>query len=289
MSKHLRIFRSVAVAAMLCGPAIAQEAPTATSVMATVNGVEITLGQMILVRDALPDQYKSLPDDVLFNGILDQIVQQTVLSQSLTGDEPAAIAMALENEHRLLRAGEAINQILEAGVPEDAVNAAYEAQYVTGYSGPTEYNASHILVEEEEKAIALRTILLDGADFAETAKVESTGPSGPSGGLLGWFGPGEMVPAFEQAVSTLDVGQISEPVKTQFGWHLIILNDSRVRAAPALDEVRTQLVNELQQQLVDEEIARLTETADVDRSTAEAVDPALLKQTGLLDAWTEGN
>ena len=289
MSKHLRLFRTFAVAAMLASPAIAEETPSATSVVATVNGAEITLGQMILVRDALPDQYKNLPDDVLFQGILDQIVQQTVLSQALTGDEPAAIAMALENEHRLLRAGEAINQILEAGVPEADINAAYEARYVTNYSGPTEYNASHILVETEEKAIALRVALMDGADFAETAKAESTGPSGPSGGLLGWFGPGAMVPPFEEAVTQLEVGEISQPVKTQFGWHLVLLNDSRVSPAPTLDEVRTELLNELQQKLVDEEIARLTEAAQVDRSVAETLDPALIKQTDLLDAWNEAN
>ena len=289
MSKHLRIFRSFAIAAMLASPAIAEETPAATSVVATVNGTAITLGQMILVRDALPDQYKNLPDEVLFQGILDQIVQQTVLSQSLTGEEPAAIAMALENEHRLLRAGEAINQLLAAGVPEEDITAAYEARYVTDYAGPTEYNASHILVEEESKAKALRTLLLGGADFADTAKAESTGPTGPSGGLLGWFGPGEMVPPFEEAVSQLKPGEISEPVKTQFGWHLITLNDSRVRPAPSLDEVRNELLNELQQKLVDEQIARLTETAEVDRSVAETLDPALIKQTNLLDAWTEGN
>ena len=289
MSKHLRIFRSLAVAAVLAAPAIAEETPAASSVVATVNGTAITLGQMILVRDALPDQYKNLPDDVLFQGILDQIVQQTVLSQSLTGDEPTAIAMALENERRLLRAGEAINQILEIGVAEEEITAAYEARYVADYAGPTEFNASHILVETEEKARALRTLLLDGADFAEVAKTESTGPSGPSGGLLGWFGPGEMVPPFEQAVTQMAAGEISEPVKTQFGWHLILLNESRVRPAPTLDEVRNELLNELQQKLVDEEIARLTATAEVDRSAAASLDPALIKQTELLDAWGEGN
>lgn len=282
MSKHLKLFRSAALAAALCSTAIAEEAPSAASVVATVNGTEITLGHMILVREALPDQYKALPDEMLFNGILDQIVQQMVLSQSLTGDEPETIKLALENEYRLLRAGEAINQILETGVPDAEIEAAYQAKYVTDYVGQPEYNASHILVESEEKAKTLRVVLMEGADFADTAKAESTGPSGPSGGELGWFGPGAMVPAFEEAVAQLNVGDISEPVPTQFGWHLIKLNDSRILPAPSLEEVRTELVNELQQKMVDDKIATLTEAAQVDRAAAEGFDPALIKQVDLL-------
>ena len=73
----------------------------------------------------------------------------------------------------------------------------------------------------------------------------STGPSGPSGGELGWFGPGMMVPPFEEAVMAMEVGAVSEPVETQFGWHVITLNDTRSQAAPPLDEVREELAEEI--------------------------------------------
>ncbi|WP_299349009.1 peptidylprolyl isomerase [uncultured Shimia sp.] len=282
MSKHLKIFRSFAIAAMLSGPVLAQETPDATTVVATVDGAEFTVGHMILMREALPDQYKALPDDVLFNALLDQIVQQAILSQSLTGDEPAAVVLGLENERRLLRAGAAINEVIKAGISDAELEAAYQTKYVTDFVGLPEYNASHILVETEEKAAELRVAITEGADFAETAKAESTGPSGPSGGELGWFGPGSMVPEFEQAVVDMNVGEVSQPVQTQFGWHLIILNDMRVQEAPALEQVRSELVSELQQEMTAAHIARLTETANVDRSGAEGMDPAILKQVDLL-------
>lgn len=288
MSKHLKILRFVAVTAMLCGPAMAEENIGIDAVVASVNGQKITLGHMMMVRESLPEQYLSLPDDVLFSGILDQIVQQMVLAQSIKGDETPRIRLSLENERRLMSAGEVINRILQEGMTEADVQAAYDAKYATDFSGPMEFNASHILVDTIEEATKIREQLLGGADFAETAKTMSTGPSGPSGGSLGWFGPGAMVPAFEQAVTTMKPGEISEPTKTNFGWHIIKLNDARAQAAPTLDAVRDDLVNELQQTLVDARVAELTEKATIDRSAVEAFDPALLKQIDLLDA-SEGN
>lgn len=283
MSKHLKILRSFTVAALLCGPVVAQETVGVDTVVATINGSDVTVGHMLMVREALPDQYKSLPDDVLFSGILDQIVQQMVLSQSMNGEETIRIKLALENERRLMTAGEAINRILTKGMTEADIQDAYDAKYGEGYAGGTEYNAAHILVESKEEAEAVRAAILDGADFAETAKTKSTGPSGPSGGALGWFGPGAMVPAFEEAVVGMKVGDISEPTPTNFGWHVIKLNETRVQAAPSLEEVREELVGELQQSLVDAEIAKLTEASTIDRSGAESIDPSVLKQTDLLD------
>ena len=283
MSKHLRILRSFTIAALLCGPAVAQDNIGTDTVVATINGDEITVGHMMMVREALPDQYKSLPDDVLFSGILDQIVQQTILSQSMNGEETARIKLALENERRLMTAGVAITRILAKGMTDEDLQNSYDAKYGGDFNGPTEYNAAHILVESKEEAEAVREILLAGADFAETAKEKSTGPSGPSGGSLGWFGPGAMVPAFEEAVVGMKPGDISEPTPTNFGWHIIKLNETRTQAAPTLDEVREELQAELQQVLVDAEIAKLTEASEIDLSGADAVDPALLKQINLLD------
>ncbi|SHJ84583.1 peptidyl-prolyl cis-trans isomerase C [Shimia gijangensis] len=284
MSKHLRILRSFTVAMLLCSPVMAEETINLDSVVATVNGEEITLGHMMMVREALTDQYRSLPDDLLFNGILDQIIQQAVLSQSLNGDLTHRIELSIENQRRLMSAGEAITRIIEKGMTDEDIQKAYDAKYGADYSGPMEYNAAHILVDSQEEAEAVRETLLAGANFAETAKEKSTGPSGPSGGSLGWFGPGAMVPAFEQAVVGMKAGDISEPTPTNFGWHIIKLNETRVQAAPRLEEVRKELLDALQQSLVDAEIARLTENAKIDRSAAEAMNPAVLKQTDLLDA-----
>lgn len=283
MSKHTNFMRSTALAFILAVPALANAEPTSNTIVAKVNGTEITLGHMIVVRENLPEQYKTLPDDVLFKGILDQIIQQTLFAQSLEGPTPKQIEIALENQKRLLLADAAIEAALEEGVEADALQTRYQEKYVENYEGLSEFNASHILVESLEDAEAIHAELLAGADFATLAKEKSTGPSGPSGGALGWFGPGEMVPAFEDAVTKLSVGDVSEPVQTQFGWHVVKLNDMRVQEAPTFEAVQSELIAEIQEQIIDAKIAALTEKADIDSTGAEDIDPAILKNQALIE------
>ena len=103
-------------------------------------------------------------------------------------------------------------------------------------------------------------------DFSELAKTRSTGPSGPSGGNLGWFSKGMMVPPFEKAVLGLKVGEISDPIQTQFGWHIIKLIDVREKAIPSLEEVRPEIEQSLRQEDVKTEIQNLTSKTEVIRS-----------------------
>jgi peptidyl-prolyl cis-trans isomerase C len=146
-----------------------------------------------------------------------------------------------------------------------------------------EYNAAHILVGTEEEALAIKADLDGGADFATTAKEKSTGPSGPNGGSLGWFGQGAMVPSFEAAVVGLDVGAVSAPVQTNFGWHLIILNETRNGSAPTLDKVRPELEDEIRQAAMAEVIDALTEKADIDQTGAEGIDPSILSDLSVVE------
>ncbi len=282
MSKTFNFLRGTAVALVLSTPAFADDSPNAETVVATVNGTEITLGQMVAVRETLDPQYQQLPADVLFNGILDQLVQQTMLAGTFGGDTPKRVELALENMELALISAEVMREIIDAKVTDEAIQAAYDARYAD-FEGTPEFNASHILVPTEEEAMAITQEIRDGADFAETAKTKSTGPSGPNGGELGWFGPGQMVPEFEGAVVNMEVGTVSDPVQTQFGWHVIKLNDSRKQDAPALDAVRGEIVGEVQRNVVDAEVARLTEIADVDKTASEGIDPALLTNTDLLE------
>jgi peptidyl-prolyl cis-trans isomerase C len=271
-----------AFALILALPVQAQDTLTADSVVATVNGTEITLGHMLMVRASLPEQYQQLPDDVLWDGIMDQIVQQTVLSQQDTAEESRRIQLALENERRALTAAQVIEDIVDDAVTEEAVQAAYEESYLQGEPAQ-EYNASHILVETQEEAAAIVEELKGGADFAEVAREKSTGPSGPNGGQLGWFSAGMMVPEFQAAVEELEVGAISEPVQTQFGWHVIKLNETRAQEAPALEAVRAEIENQLSQQAVTQKIEELTNAADVTRTAKEEVDTSVLSNIGLLE------
>lgn len=261
-------------------PVLAQDAPSPETVVATVNETEITLGHMIALRARLPQQYQQLPADVLFSGILDQLVQQQLLADTEDGLSPGG-QITIDNEARAILANQAIGAIAEAAVTDEALQAAYEEAFAS-VEPATEFNASHILVETEEEAQALVIELEGGADFAELAMEKSTGPSGPNGGSLGWFGQGAMVEPFELAVTEMEVGAISAPVQTQFGWHVIKLNETRLAEAPPLEAVRAELVDQLQRAAVDARIAELTEAGGVDRSAADALDPTVLNDPALL-------
>lgn len=254
---------------------------TADTVVATVNGTEITLGHMIVLKQRLPAQYQQLPPNVLFDGIMDQLVQQTLLGETVESLSNAA-QLSLDNEERALKAAERIQGLSEEAVTDDALQAAYEDAY--GNTEPeVEFNASHILVETEDEAKALITELEGGADFAQLAMDKSTGPSGPRGGELGWFGLGAMVAPFEEAVATMEPGAISAPVQTQFGWHVIKLNETRVKNAPPLEQVQAQLSDEIRRVAIEGLVEELTAGAEITRATAEEIDPALLDNFELLE------
>ena len=272
---------STALVFGLATASLAEDMPNAENVVASVNGKTITLGEMIMMKGSLPQQFAQLPDEMLFDGILNQLVQQALLAESIT-TPPARVEIALKNERRQLLAAEAIDALLAAQMSDEAVQAAYDAKYA-GAQPETEWNASHILVETEEKAADLAKQARDGADFAELAKANSTGPSGPNGGQLGWFGAGMMVPAFEQAVAAMQAEQVSDPVQTQFGWHVIRLNETRMAAAPDLAEVRPEIEAELQQKLIEEQLAKLAQGANIDQSAAAGLDKSLLSRIDLLE------
>lgn len=282
MLRPMTILAASAISTALALPLAAQDEPGVDTVVATVNGTEITIGHMIIARAGLPEQYRQLPDEVLFNGILDQLVQQTALADTHQGDLPPRVTLSLENETRSLTAAEVIESNMGESVDDAAIQAAYDETYASA-EPQQEFNASHILVETEEEAQAIKEELDKGADFAEVAREKSTGPSGPSGGSLGWFGKGMMVPAFENAVAEMEPGAVSGPVQTQFGWHVIKLNELRDSEAPALEDVREELEMQIRQTRVQEMIERTTEAAEVDRSGAEGMDPSILKNVEWLD------
>ena len=279
MSLSTRLIPAV-LALGLALPASAQDGPTPETVVATVNGTDITLAHMVALRARLPQQYQQLPPDVLFSGILDQLVQQQLLADTEEGLSTGG-QVTIDNETRAILANQAIRSIAEGAVTDAALEAAYEAQFASA-EPDTEYNASHILVETEEEALAIVEELEGGADFATLAQERSTGPSGPNGGNLGWFGAGAMVPAFEEAAVSLEPGTVSEPVETQFGWHVIQLNETRIAEAPPLDAVRAELAEEIQRAAIDAVIADLTEAGEVDRDAGDALDPSVLNDPALI-------
>ena len=254
------------------------------TVLATVNGEDITLGRLIALLQRLPEQYQSLDDAQLYTGMLEQLIDQTLIAQSVSANtetDTDRIKLMLQNERIALLANMRVEALAANVVPEADVEAAYDEQY--GAVEPKqEFNASHILVETADDAQAVIDALNGGADFAETAKEKSTGPSGPRGGELGWFGAGQMVPPFEAATMALEVGAISEPVQTQFGWHVIKLNDKREVPPPSLEEVREELTQTLQRGRVEAALQALRDESTVERAEVE-IPPAAIRDSALIE------
>ncbi len=277
MSRFTIVTAMAGLAFLTSAPTFAQETAAETpaapaveydedTVLATVNGTEITLGHLITMRARLPQQYQQVPDEVLYDGILSQLVDQQLLAERQEADDGLSKGgkLFIENETRGILANEALTKFMERPVDEAEIEAAYAEQY--GSLEPDqEFHASHILVETEEEANDLVTALEVGTDFAELAREKSTGPSGPQGGELGWFGRGAMVPEFEATVLTLEKGEVSAPVQTQFGWHVVKLNDIRDVPLPTLDETRDQLSAEINQKAFEAEIETMRAAADIDQ------------------------
>ncbi|RFP91235.1 peptidylprolyl isomerase [Rhodobacteraceae bacterium 63075] len=282
MSKQFKLATLAAAFTLCAGTAFAQDENTSRdTVVATVNGTEITLGHMLIARNGLPDQYRQLPDDVLYQAILDQLVNQAVLADRFEGELPTDLQRRLENDRRSLVASVVIEQIAEEGITDAALKQAYENKYAEA-EPDREYKAAHILVETEEEAEALVTELEGGADFAELAKEHSTGPSGPNGGDLGWFSKGMMVAPFEDAVAEMEDGAVSDPVQTQFGWHVIKLNESRLADKPEFESVKAELESELFNELIEKEIERLRKLGNVDIKSSQEIDPSMLSQDDMI-------
>jgi peptidyl-prolyl cis-trans isomerase C len=248
------------LAIMLSWQANAQE-PNLNTIVATVNDRTLTVGHVLDIKRRLPDQYKNLGSDVLFTNIVDQLVQQQVLASSFKKD-PEWVSITMENERRNILSTIIIDNVIEKAVTDEILKSTYIEKYGKNKEGK-EYKASHILVDTMEKAKGLVKLLEDGASFGELAKEYSIGPSGPGGGDLGWFKKGQMVAPFETAVLDLEIGTYSRPVQTQFGFHLIQLDDRRKILPPKFEDVRRNLAIELQNMAIDTYLRELMVNADV--------------------------
>ncbi len=256
---------------------------SAATVLATVNGRDITLGELIQLRASLPAQYQGLPDEVLFEGLLNQLIDQSLLEaagrDAGTADQ-LDVALSLVNQVRAVIAEAYVRGRVDAELTEERLMAEYQAQFVE-VDPVQEIRARHILVPTEEQAKALKAELDGGADFAVLAMEHGTDGSAPNGGDLGFFVHGDMVPAFADAAFALDAGQISEPVQSPYGWHLIKVEEKRDRPAPTYEEVRPVIADELGRALSLEIMAELRDSAEIVLPEA-AIPPAAIRADGLI-------
>lgn len=279
MTQKSTFFAALAVCIAATQPVFAQD-PTAATVVATVNGTEITLGNLIVARSKLPPEYQSLPDDLIFGGLLDQIVQQVVIEQSMAGKLKLEDELTLLNDRRTYLASVLVDEVASTAVSDETIQKAYDAAYAE-FKPQTEYHASHILVDSEEKAKELLALIKGGEAFATVATENSTDGSAQNGGDLGWFGLGQMVQPFEDAVVAAEVGKVTGPVKTDFGYHLILVTETRNSDRPALEDVRAEIEAQVKKDAVLAKVEAMVAAAKVEKPGAD-LDPALLKNIDLL-------
>ncbi|BDW97689.1 peptidylprolyl isomerase [Thalassospira tepidiphila] len=234
---------------IFASPAMAQDAvPAEDPVLATVNGEDILESEVRATQQGLPQQYRQLPFDMLKADLLTREINQRLLmdagSEAGLADDEEVKAQIAALERRLI-AETYLDRALSDAITDDAIEAKYEEFIKTNEPEP-QVHARHILLESEEDAKAIIAELDDGADFVELAKEKSTGPSGPNGGDLGFFNRADMVAPFAEAAFAMEPGTYSsEPVQTQFGWHVIKVEEKKEGTQPSLDEVRQQLVAEI--------------------------------------------
>lgn len=235
--------------------------------LATVNGVSITQEELIryerrrgIPADSSAPQQRAMMLEELINR---ELIYQDAIANGI--DKRADVIKELELIKKNLYAGAMLKESADALPITDAeLKAEYERQ--SKNMGNPEYKARHILLESEKDAKEVIAKLDKGANFAELAKEKSTGPSGPQGGDLGWFKPAAMVTEFSNAVAKLKDGEYSKaPVKTDFGWHVILRESSRVLEAPSFESAKGQIKMRLENTRIEAYIKSLREKAKIER------------------------
>ena len=227
-----------------------------------MNGRELHLSDVSEAAQSLPDEVRSMPPQVLYPMLLDQMVDREALvlqaqKDGLDKDPQVERAMARATDTVLQNA--LLSREIGPSVTDAALHAKYDAEYANK-PGEEEVHARHILVDSEDKAKAIIAQLNKGADFAALAKANSTDPAAQNGGDLGFFKKTDMVPEFAAAAFALKAGQWTQvPVKTQFGWHVIKVDEVRVAPPPPFDQAR----DEIRQQIIQAGVRQALDKARV--------------------------
>ena len=250
-------------------PAAQAAIDPATTVVATVDGEKIYLSEILLQIQQLPQQYQQAPMEQIYPPMLDRVIDSRLIAKAA---REAGIQDRADVKERVEQAESGIisevymTEKVKETVGEDALRKRYEESIKDSAEQGEEVKARHILVASEEDAKAIIEELKKGADFAELAAEKSTGPSGTSGGDLGYFTAEAMVPEFSEAAFALKPGEITEaPVQTQFGWHVIKVEDRRAVQPPSFEQMQPQLAQEMTREILTKAIEELRAGVDIKR------------------------
>jgi peptidyl-prolyl cis-trans isomerase C len=228
---------------LVAGPSLAED-----KVMAKVNGLEITESDLALAAAEVGSDLGNLPDATKRRVLVEYLIETNLFATAAEADKLASgpdFDKRLAYWRKRALRDSYFDKAVRSGVGEESARALYENQ-VKGLPPEEEVQARHILVDGEDKAKEISDKLVSGGDFAALAKENSTDPgSKDDGGMLGYFGRGQMVPSFEEAAFALQKGEISKPVQSQFGWHIIKVEDRRQKPPPAFEDVKDRIIGSM--------------------------------------------
>lgn len=273
MRRQMRSFIIPALALTIAGTHAFAAEPG--DVVAKVGNTEITEGDLAFAAQDLGQELQRFPPAQWRSILLDVLIDMNILADAAKKeglDQSEDYKKQIDFlSMRALRNAYLAKEINDKITDED-VKAAYDAEFAN-FEGEEEMKARHILVKDKAEAEAIIKELDGGADFAELAREKSTGPSGPNGGDLGFFTKGQMVKPFEEATAALEPGQYTkEPVQTQFGWHVIKLEEKRRQEKPSLEQVSGNLRQKLIRERYEEAMKKLKA-----ENTVEILDEDLAK------------
>lgn len=237
------------------------------SVIARVNGIDITQSDLALAEEDLGSEMQATPADAkreqLISYLADVIMVTQAAEKKKVADNPDFKRRLAFLRNKLLM-GYELQEEAKAAVSDEAMQQTYQ-DAVKSMAGQEEVHARHILVESEDEAKTILAELKGGADFAAVAKERSKDPGAAAGGDLGYFSKEQMVPEFAEVAFKMYAGQLSNPVKTQFGWHIIKVEDRRTRKAPEFEKVKDQIESYMMRKAQTEFVAKLRESAKIER------------------------
>ena len=247
-------------------------------IVANVNNEDISLETMIHAMNELPPEIQSQPFMSYYEDLLERVIDIKLFAQEgkkMKLDEEPSVRAAIDFVIEKVLMQAFLSKYIQENIKEENIKASYN-NFIADETSREEIKASHILMDTESEAIDVINMLNNGDDFAELAKNKSTGPSGPSGGDLGWFKRGQMVPPFEKAAFSLNKNEITQlPVQTQFGWHVIKIFDKRIPEAPSYESMKSKLIQDLERKIVSKKIQDLRNDALIEKLSSSELEPLL--------------
>jgi peptidyl-prolyl cis-trans isomerase C len=276
-----RALGALALAAFLTAPVAVVRAQDSDPVVARANGVDIRQSDIKMAEDEIGANMPQIPPDqkrqYLITYLADIVVlAQTAEQQKIADRDDVKHRLQFERNKVLMEA--LLQDVGKTAQTDDAMHKVYD-DAIKQMPPEEEVHARHILVPTEDEAKAIQAQLKKGADFATLAKEKSKDPGAADGGDLGYFTKDQMVPEFSEVAFKLDKGQISDPVKTQFGWHIIKVEDKRTKPTPSYDDVKSQIETYVAHRAQAELVDKLRSAAKIERldqPPAAAADPSAL-------------